>query len=60
MVVTEKDGIQVDKIKRIGYNMDYRANAVFTLPAPSPYPYDIDRDNFFTSFVVLDAIRDPS
>lgn len=29
------DGIQVDKIKHIVYNIDYTANAMFTLPTPS-------------------------
>ena len=55
-----QDGIQVDKNGRIWYNIDNRAEEMFTLSAPSPFPYGFFRDKFFTSFAALGAIGDLS
>ena len=46
----------MDKIRRFGYNIENRADAIIRSPPRSPFPYDIDRDNFFPSFVALGAI----
>ena len=35
--MNHRDGIQVDKNGRIGYNIAYQADQMFTLPSP----YDI-------------------
>ena len=56
----DEDGIQVDKIVPIGYNIPHRANAMIRSPTLSPFPYDIDRDNFLPSFVALGATGDVS
>ena len=60
MLPTSKDGIQVDKVRQIVYNIPQQADAMITGPISSPTSYGFFRDNFFPSFVALGAIRDVS
>ena len=51
-----KMGAKWIKWGRIVYNIEGRAEEMFTWPPPSRSPYDKNRDNFFPGFTALGAI----
>ena len=55
----QEDGIQVDKMRHIVYNIPSHSNAMITVPPRSPSSYDIYTDNFSPCFLVLDDTRHP-
>ena len=57
-VGSDQDGIQVDKIRHIGYKIPYQVNAMSTAPISSATLMILFRDNFSPSFVAFGAIGD--